>query len=36
MTDSTKAIVGAILSFIIPGLGQIVVGSKYALHYFAI
>lgn len=34
MADSTKAIAGAILSFIIPGLGQLIIGSKHALKYF--
>ena len=36
MADSTKAMFGAILSLIIPGLGHAFIKSRYALHYFAV
>lgn len=36
MTESTKAILGAILSLIIPGLGHAFIKSRYAIHYFAV
>ena len=35
MGKSDNAIIGGILSLIIPGLGQVFIKSKYALHYFA-
>ncbi|PIT85022.1 hypothetical protein COU37_00680 [Candidatus Micrarchaeota archaeon CG10_big_fil_rev_8_21_14_0_10_45_29] len=30
----SKEIIAAILSFVIPGLGQFYIKSKYAMHYF--
>ena len=36
MSDSVKAMFGAILGLIIPGLGHAFIKSKYALHYFAV
>lgn len=35
MDAETKPIVAAILNFLIPGLGNLIIESKHTIHYFA-
>jgi hypothetical protein len=35
MDAETKPIVAAILNFLVPGLGNLIIESKYTMHYFA-